>query len=257
MVELRGFEPLTFSLRTRRATNCATAPCALEREEEVTTGTAGEPESGLGTTRVRRRRPCDRAADSSSARRRRLGRLCGLAGQGAVGLVVARGADAGELDGPDRTTGAGLVDVRRKRHRQRVPQRTVARRGRPRSPRGRCRRCPRRRAGRGTRRRWRLGTAGDSTPARTELDRVRRRSSTTGATRRRRCCLRTERRRSPARRPPGHRGRPGPRSAGRRTRSVPRRRRARGRAHRARGDDAERPCGPWRATSRERQPGRP
>ena len=26
MVELRGFEPLTFSLRTRRATNCATAP---------------------------------------------------------------------------------------------------------------------------------------------------------------------------------------------------------------------------------------
>ncbi len=26
-VELRGFEPLTFSLRTRRATNCATAPC--------------------------------------------------------------------------------------------------------------------------------------------------------------------------------------------------------------------------------------
>ena len=26
-VELRGFEPLTFSLRTRRATNCAIAPC--------------------------------------------------------------------------------------------------------------------------------------------------------------------------------------------------------------------------------------
>lgn len=25
-VELRGFEPLTFSLRTRRATNCAIAP---------------------------------------------------------------------------------------------------------------------------------------------------------------------------------------------------------------------------------------
>jgi site-specific DNA recombinase len=25
-VELRGFEPLAFSLRTRRATNCATAP---------------------------------------------------------------------------------------------------------------------------------------------------------------------------------------------------------------------------------------
>ncbi len=28
-VELRGFEPLTFSLRTRRATNCAIAPCPL------------------------------------------------------------------------------------------------------------------------------------------------------------------------------------------------------------------------------------
>ena len=26
VVELRGFEPLTFSLRTRRATNCAIAP---------------------------------------------------------------------------------------------------------------------------------------------------------------------------------------------------------------------------------------
>ena len=30
LVELRGFEPLTFSLRTRRATNCATAPAASE-----------------------------------------------------------------------------------------------------------------------------------------------------------------------------------------------------------------------------------
>ena len=29
-VELRGFEPLTFSLRTRRATNCAIAPCPLD-----------------------------------------------------------------------------------------------------------------------------------------------------------------------------------------------------------------------------------
>jgi hypothetical protein len=31
VVELRGFEPLTFSLRTRRATNCATAPGAGEK----------------------------------------------------------------------------------------------------------------------------------------------------------------------------------------------------------------------------------
>ena len=34
MVELRGFEPLTFSLRTRRATNCAIAP---QSEEQTTT----------------------------------------------------------------------------------------------------------------------------------------------------------------------------------------------------------------------------
>ena len=46
MVELRGFEPLTFSLRTRRATNCATAPCAREREEEVTTGPGANPNRG-------------------------------------------------------------------------------------------------------------------------------------------------------------------------------------------------------------------
>ena len=35
MVELRGFEPLTFSLRTRRATNCATAPCARRRDAKI------------------------------------------------------------------------------------------------------------------------------------------------------------------------------------------------------------------------------
>jgi hypothetical protein len=36
VVELRGFEPLTFSLRTRRATNCAIAPnclCRISRAE--------------------------------------------------------------------------------------------------------------------------------------------------------------------------------------------------------------------------------
>jgi hypothetical protein len=30
-VELRGFEPLASSMRTRRATNCATAPCGTLR----------------------------------------------------------------------------------------------------------------------------------------------------------------------------------------------------------------------------------
>jgi site-specific DNA recombinase len=30
-VELRGIEPLTFSMRTRRATNCATAPRGAQK----------------------------------------------------------------------------------------------------------------------------------------------------------------------------------------------------------------------------------
>jgi hypothetical protein len=33
-VELRGFEPLAFSMRTRRATNCATAPLHLRCSEQ-------------------------------------------------------------------------------------------------------------------------------------------------------------------------------------------------------------------------------
>ena len=42
MVELRGFEPLTFSLRTRRATNCATAPSRrrTDARRKDTTGPA-------------------------------------------------------------------------------------------------------------------------------------------------------------------------------------------------------------------------
>jgi hypothetical protein len=34
-VELRGIEPLAFSLRTRRATNCATAPCMGRLAETI------------------------------------------------------------------------------------------------------------------------------------------------------------------------------------------------------------------------------
>ncbi len=70
LVELRGFEPLTFSLRTRRATNCATAPCALEREEEVTTGAVVNPNrvrpaAGWDQAPAALRRDC--AACSASA----------------------------------------------------------------------------------------------------------------------------------------------------------------------------------------------
>ncbi len=41
VVELRGFEPLTFSMRTRRATNCAIAPSTLAGAESKNS-TAGD-----------------------------------------------------------------------------------------------------------------------------------------------------------------------------------------------------------------------
>jgi Phage integrase family len=54
VVELRGFEPLTFSLRTRRATNCATAPDAAVDHGEtaqpnrtLAPGQAGPKRSGV------------------------------------------------------------------------------------------------------------------------------------------------------------------------------------------------------------------
>ncbi len=50
MVELRGFEPLTFSLRTRRATNCATAP---ERQDHP--GAVGKDTTLVGPLRIRGR----------------------------------------------------------------------------------------------------------------------------------------------------------------------------------------------------------
>ncbi len=62
-VELRGFEPLTFSLRTRRATNCATAPCAREREGKVTTALPVARIGPVGQAPATRR--C--SADSSTA----------------------------------------------------------------------------------------------------------------------------------------------------------------------------------------------
>jgi hypothetical protein len=46
-VELRGFEPLTFSLRTRRATGCAIAP------------RIGVADQHRDFTTVRRTRPCE------------------------------------------------------------------------------------------------------------------------------------------------------------------------------------------------------
>ena len=49
MVELRGFEPLTFSLRTRRATNCAIAPNCLNSPTSLASG-SGRDETRKGPT---------------------------------------------------------------------------------------------------------------------------------------------------------------------------------------------------------------
>ncbi len=57
MVELRGIEPLTFSLRTRRATNCATAPSPLAERRSEYHFEAAAQEPGR---RHRRRRPIGR-----------------------------------------------------------------------------------------------------------------------------------------------------------------------------------------------------
>src|ERR1700709_1554570 len=70
-VELRGFEPLTFSLRTRRATNCATAPSAEEKLPprpvyyESDPGCVTTPRQARRTTAVRDQAPAALRASSS------------------------------------------------------------------------------------------------------------------------------------------------------------------------------------------------
>ena len=91
-MELRGFEPLTFSLRTRRATNCATAPCAGEREGKVTT----EPSATrIGPITVAATLQRSGAGDPTllglgigRGLRRLLSRSRCIPGKGGVGLVV-------------------------------------------------------------------------------------------------------------------------------------------------------------------------
>ena len=48
LVELRGIEPLTFSMRTRRATNCATAPCLVL--DELISGSSSTVKGGHSPT---------------------------------------------------------------------------------------------------------------------------------------------------------------------------------------------------------------
>ena len=123
LVELRGFEPLTFSLRTRRATNCATAPVRLlSASRNVSTRARACPNrlrralgSGGGAT-------ADGLGDGVHLRDS-LG-LLGLAGEGGVGGRRARGPHAGgvEVDGAHAAArSGGLGDVGRQRGRHRVP----------------------------------------------------------------------------------------------------------------------------------------
>ena len=53
-VELRGFEPLTFSLRTRRATNCAIAPKYSQKPKRVTGKFANYEAVGLRSRKITR-----------------------------------------------------------------------------------------------------------------------------------------------------------------------------------------------------------
>ena len=61
LVELRGFEPLTFSLRTRRATNCAIAPRYSQKPKRVTGKFANYEAVGLRSRKITRLRPASQA----------------------------------------------------------------------------------------------------------------------------------------------------------------------------------------------------
>ena len=66
MVELRGFEPLTFSLRTRRATNCAIAPSCLNSPTSLASG------SGRDETRKGPDKPDQPVGNQGSGKTRRV-----------------------------------------------------------------------------------------------------------------------------------------------------------------------------------------
>ena len=95
LVELRGFEPLTFSLRTRRATNCATAPCASRRVAKIHERCGGD-RIAPRVPRIRAQAPLARRALVGLARGP--GGLLGGAGEGRVGVGVAARPHAGGVE---------------------------------------------------------------------------------------------------------------------------------------------------------------
>jgi site-specific DNA recombinase len=71
LVELRGIEPLTFSMRTRRATNCATAPSYLGSRLGTGRTIAGWWGGGFATPRFSRRLGGSRGGGAGRGLRRR------------------------------------------------------------------------------------------------------------------------------------------------------------------------------------------
>lgn len=61
LVELGGFEPPTFSLRTRRATNCAIAPRYSQKPKRVTGKFANYEAVGLRSRKITRLYPANQA----------------------------------------------------------------------------------------------------------------------------------------------------------------------------------------------------
>ena len=116
VVELRGFEPLTFSLRTRRATNCATAPGRRSNRREQK---RYHPPDRY-PNRPRNASGADGAVRLGLLRGSRL-RVVRLGLRGDPGVLdgVAGGPGPGltEVDGANRPPGLRLRDVRRKRDR--------------------------------------------------------------------------------------------------------------------------------------------
>jgi site-specific DNA recombinase len=119
LVELRGFEPLTFSLRTRRATSCAIAPgCCRVTPTAQIPYTGRLPPSKSWTRRTPNRLLVDRplVAGIFGVRNRRSVRR---------DRDAAEGTEDGcrQVDRPDGARGERLGDVCGPRDRDRVEQR--------------------------------------------------------------------------------------------------------------------------------------
>ena len=103
LVELRGIEPLTYSMRTSRATNCATAPASPAEADVRTLAAARQPAA----------RRWGRTGTSSSARSRSASTSVVPAGGGGGGAGARRGrAGCSSRPGRSRSGPAGSPQPR-------------------------------------------------------------------------------------------------------------------------------------------------